>query len=218
MSDTTPKFSTFALTIRPRNGIDDGQLAVVTQWIRKRSTYYHIITEKSGPERHVHAALFLKQAVTKSNLTTILVRLCKDKLSFSPDELPILRKGIKILYNNDFIESYMDKDDATQVIATELPSQSHMESWFPPKPLKKAEKHSHYYWNLEELWYKHQSPTIEFNTENARNFLFNLMYNLRTIPVIRDDKQIVQTARHLVRWLTKKDYSTIQLAPFENEE
>jgi len=52
----------------------------------------------------------------------------------------------------------------------------------------------------------------------ARDFLFNMMYNERCINVIRDDKAIVQTARHLVRWLNKATHSTIELAPFEKEE
>lgn len=216
------KFSTYALTIRPRDGIDDGQIAVVTAFIKKRSDYYHIITEKTGHERHLHAACFFKMSVTKSNLATLLVRLAKNTLRLTEEEIPVLRKGIKILYNNDFIEKYMDKNDDTVVIASELPPAGHMESFFPPKPAppetRKKEKHSAYYWNLEELWYKHVTPTTEVNTINARHFLFNMMYNLRLIPVIRDDKQIVQTARHLTRWIKKTDTDTIQMAPFEYEE
>jgi hypothetical protein len=44
------------------------------------------------------------------------------------------------------------------------------------------------------------------------------MYSLRILPVIKDDKTIIQTARHLTRWLTKKEHSTIELPPFEKEE
>jgi len=45
-----------------------------------------------------------------------------------------------------------------------------------------------------------------------------MMYAERVLPVMRDDKTIVQTARHLVRWLNKTSYSSIELAPFEKEE
>ena len=74
------------------------------------------------------------------------------------------------------------------------------------------------YWELEKLWYEHSRPGIEVNTENVRHFLFSMMYNKRLINIIKDDKTIIQTARHLTRWINKVDYSTIELAPFEKEE
>lgn len=216
------KFKTYALTIRPRNGIDNGALNLISDWIRKRCEFYHIITEKTGHERHVHAALFLKMPITKSNMNTLLVRLAKDSLGFDPEELTVLRKGVKILYSNDFIENYLDKDDDTEVVQTNLPATNHLDSWYPPKPIdpetSKQQKHSHYYWELERLWYMYMSPTYEVNTKTVRDFLFNMMYSERCINVIRDDKTIVQTARHLVRWINKTTTNTIELAPFEQEE
>jgi len=214
------KFKTFALTVRPRDGISDQQVSILTAFIKKRTDHHHVVTEKLGSERHVHAALYLKTAITKSNFATLLTRLCKNTLDFDETELSVVRKGIKILYNNDFVENYLDKDDDTVVISTDLPESSHLESWYPPKPVTKSktQKHSAYYWELEKLWYELQSPTVEVHTLNARHFLYRLMYSDRVIPIIRDDKQIVQTARHLVRFINKADQSTIDLAPFEKEE
>jgi len=215
------KFKTFAVTIRPRNGIDDDAVTVVTEWIRKRSQYYHVITEKTGSAKHIHAALYLRLEITKSNMNTLLCRLGK-KIGLDNEEITVMRQGLKILYSNDFVTTYLNKDDDTVVIATSLPEKQLLESWYPPKPLplnkKKVQRHSKYYWDLEALWFTHKRPIEECNTQNVRNFLFNMMYAKRLIPVIRDDKSIVQTARHLTRFINKKDESTIELAPFENEE
>lgn len=217
----TLKFATFAITVRPRNGISDAQVRLVTHWIKKRSTYYHVVTEKTGLSRHLHAGMYLKTAVTRSNLLTVLIRLGKS-LELQDDELSVLRSGLRIMYNGDFVSEYLDKGDDTEVIATNLPEVSHLEKYYPPKPAEpsaqKAARHSAQYWELEKLWYEYMRPMDEVNTENARHFLFQMMYSKRLIPVLRDDKAIIQVARHLVRWINKTEFSTIELPPFEKEE
>lgn len=211
------KFSSFALTFRPLNGVSDDQVSVLSKWIRKRCEYYHIVTEKQGSERHVHAGIFLKKEMDRSNLAVLLSRLFPD---LSASEKSVWLRGIKVMYNNDFIKNYLDKDDDTDIICSSLPEAGHLESFFPPIPAEavKLPRHSLFYHELEALWLQHIPLGHEINTQTARDFLFDMMYNKRCINVIRDDKQIVQTARHLVRWLKKLSYSTIELAPFEKEE
>ena len=216
MSDL--KFKSYALTIRPTQGVTDNDVVKFSNWVRPRCEYYHIITEKDDECRHIHAALILKMEQNKSNLTTLLIRLFKD---FTTEEKSVLRKGVKIMYNNDFITKYMDKNDSTVVIASCLPEISHLESYYPKtRPLQKGEKGSMnpYYKHLSELWYEHAPPQYEINTINARHFLFKMMYAIDAIKILKDDNTIKQTAKHLVRYLLKKDESTIELAPFETEE
>ena len=213
------EFKSFAFTFRPMDGVTDQHVEQMDRWSRKNCEYYHIITEKTGSARHIHAALFLKKSQTRSNLSVRLSRLYSE---ISPSEKQVMLKGLKVLYNYDWIGSYLSKDDDTVVISSNLPEKSFLESWFPPKPptltAVKQRKCSLYYHELEELWYKHQEVTVEITTVTCRDFLFKLMYSLRIIPVIKDDKTIIQTARHLTRWLTKKEHSTIELPPFEKEE
>lgn len=212
------KVKTYALTIRPLDGITDDQIKKISKYVKKKCVYYHVVTEKTMAERHIHAGLFLESPTSRSNFVTDIMRLFKE---LTPREKSVLRGGIKIMYNYDFINSYLDKDDDTVVIESCLPESGHIESFFPPKPVvseNKAKKCSLYYHELESLWMQHQNPSIEINTINARDFLFKMMYSLRCLPVIRDDKQIIQVARHLVRWLNKQEESTIELPCFEKEE
>jgi hypothetical protein len=207
---------TFAITLRPRNGINDTQVEVITSWIKKHSTYYYVITEKLNEERHVHAAVILKKEILRSNLCTALLRL---DLGLCDDEKPVFRTGIKSMYNKDFITKYMSKGDDTVVIAENLPESAHLDSYFTlPVPKKGPSAVDPFYANLEKLWWVHQSPGFEINTVNCRDFLFNLQYNLRLIKVLPDDKKIIQVARHLTRYLKKEKFSTIKLPPFEEEE
>jgi len=211
------EFKTYAFTLRPADGVNDDHLKTFDKWVRKNCEYYHLITEKTGSARHLHAALYLKKPKTRSNVSTFLVRLFSD---LTPTERSVMLKGLKVLYNNDWVTNYLNKDDDTVVIASNLPEKSHLESWYPslPKTESKTKRCSLYYHELESLWYKYQPVDAEVNTMVARDFLFRMMYSERVLPVLRDDKAIVQTARHLVRWLNKTSYSSIELAPFEKEE
>lgn len=214
------EFKTFAITFRPRNGVTDYHVEKCMKWVRKHSLYYHVITEKSGSAKHIHAAVFLHKEKTKSNVCVMWCGLFSD---LDPEEKTVLRRGVKILYNYDWINSYLDKDDETVVVSSNLPEKSHLESWFPEKPVtvnaeSRVRKCSVFYHELADLWRKHQPVTVEVNTMNARDFLFKLMYGLKCINIIRDDKAIIQTARHLVRFINGTCQSTIELPVFEKEE
>ena len=78
-----PKYNTWAITIRPTNSITNEQIEGVTTWITKICDYYHIITEKDGYERHLHAALFLKKDDHRSNINNriLSVPCLKDTLT-----------------------------------------------------------------------------------------------------------------------------------------
>jgi len=211
-----PAFRTYALTVRPRDGVTDDHVSRISKWVRKNAEYYHLVTEKTGSRRHVHCGVVLKESRTRSNVLQRILNLFKE---LTATEKSVLRNGLKIMYNWDFVNHYLDKDDETVVIESHLPESGHIESFFPPKPVEKVSKKcSLYYHELETLWFKHVSPGTEVHTKNARDFLFKMMYSERCIPVIRDDKQIIQTARHLVRWLNKTEESTIELPVFEKEE
>lgn len=213
------KVKSYALTFRPRDGVTDDQLKTFVKYVKKVSEFYHVVTEKNMAERHIHAGLILKKAMKRSNVVTQLLRMFPE---LSIAEKSVFRQGIKIMYNEDFIRRYCDKDDDTVVIESHLPEAGCMESYFPPKPALRdpteKKKCSLYYHELERLWHEYVPPHTELNTINARKFLSKMMYSERCLPVIRDDRSIVQIARHLVRWLARTEDDVIELAPFEKEE
>lgn len=217
MSDSL-SFKTYAVTVRPLGGIADEHIVKFVKWVKRHCEYYHVITEKTGSERHIHSGLVLKNPKTRSNMGVLLKCLFK---TLTPEEHRVLLRGVKIMYNDDFISRYMDKGDDTVVVESNLPENRCFEAYYPPKPVdlvSRTRKCSAFYHELEGLWYKHHQPHHDVNTMTARDFLFKMMYSERCLAVIRDDKQISQTARHLVRWLKKLENSTISLPPFESEE
>lgn len=122
------KYSTWAITVRPRTGITNDQIRGITAWIDRICDYYYIITEKDGFERHLHAAMFLKGEDHRSNLNNRLLALACMKRSLNDDELRVQREGTKIMYDWNFINSYLKKEDGFHKdIARKLPPQEQWE-------------------------------------------------------------------------------------------
>lgn len=213
---------TFAITFRPLDGVNEEQVQKFAGWCSKACRYYHVITEKTGHQRHVHAGIVTETPCTRSNVVQRMMQLFPD---LSAEEKRVFRQGIKIMYNADFIGNYLAKGDDTVVIRTCLPEKGHLEKFFPPKAqdykasVSGVKKCSAYYWELERYWYEIQGPHVEVTTINCRDFLFKLMYDLRLIPVLKDSATIKNQAQNLARFICKVDNaSCIELAPFEKEE
>lgn len=214
----TQKFKTFAFTLRPRDGVTDVQIEKLCKYCRNHAQWYKVVTEKEDDARHIHAVWVLKEEQTRSHVLTYLQRMYKD---LEADEMAVMRQGLKIWYNRDFLD-YIDKDDNTVVIEENLPEIAYLEALFPPKPeglvVKKALANQSMLENLEKLWHEHVAVYKAVNTQNARDFLWSMMYEKRLIGVMLDDKRIDQVARALVRWMLKANTCTVPLVPYQVEE
>lgn len=210
-------YKTFAITIRPRDGATEDHDSIITTWLRKKCEYYYLVSEKLDADRHLHCGVFLKSPMTRSNFSNTVSRLFSSYLD--TDEMRVFKRGVRIMYNFDFIQNYLDKDDDTEVILANLPEQGRLESFWPPseeqaKARASAATDKHYA-KLELLWNTHVPPGVECTPANCRNFLFDMMYSKRLIKVVRDDKTIIQTAKHLHRYVTKMSVSNVEIAPWE---
>ena len=161
------KFSTFAITFRPRDGVTEEHISLFTNFVKKTSDYYYIITEKEDDERHIHSAVVTKTPLARSNVCQRLKQLFK---GLDPEEYAVLFKGVKILYSDDFITKYMDKDDDTVVIERNLPESASLEAFYPPKPsvgpVNRRLQYHHQMEELEKLWHQFVPPHYDVNTMN----------------------------------------------------
>lgn len=208
------KKQTFAITHRPKGGVSDEDVKTMVKYCERVAKYYKVITEKEGCERHIHAAIFTKEPILKKNVVRSVLNLYPDLL---PEEKMVLRQGVKVSGSSQWLD-YLEKGDSTVVIQSNLPEVAHLEAYYPPPAeiSNKVRKNLTYYGRLEKLWYEHVDPGKVQNPENCRHFLFNMMYNKRLIDVIRDDRTIIQTSRHLARYLNKVQESCIE-RDVENE-
>lgn len=202
------KKQTFAVTHRPKDGVTDSDVSALVNYCRRVATYYKVITEKDGHERHLHAALFMKEPVYKKVVVRAVLNLYPN---LRDEEKMVLRQGVKVSGNSQWLD-YLEKGDSTVVIANNLPEVAHLESYYPPPEQLsgKVRKNITYYARLENLWYEHVDPGKVKNPVNCRHFLFDMMYAKRLIDVIRDDKSIIQVSRHLARYLNRVSESCLE--------
>ena len=206
------KYQAYAITLRPKDGVTNEQIVTFNKWATRYSEYSLIVTEKEDTARHIHAGIFLKKPTLKGNICKLLDRL---PLDLSATERIVFLQGVKPMFNHDWI-TYCNKGDFTTTIHSNLPEQKHLESYFAQSPTTShVRKNLTYYGRLEKLWYEYNEPGVEINPKNVRDFLFRMMYSLRVIDVIRDDKSIIQVSRHLSRYINKAESSTIEPNPFE---
>lgn len=201
------KEKVFAITHRPKDGVTNEDIDKLTDYVKKKGDYYKVITEKEGHERHIHAVVYMKEPALCRNVRRAILNLFPQ---LRPEEKMVLRQGVKVSKSIQWLD-YLDKGDSTVVIASNLPEESCIESYYPKRSeTTHVPKKSAYYFQLEELWYEYRREMLVANPENCRHFLFNMMYNERKIDVIRDDKTIIQVSRHLARYINKCKESVIE--------
>lgn len=207
------KFTTYAITLRPLNGVTDNEVEGFVTLCKRLCNSYHVVTEKTGSQRHIHAALFLKKGTSRSNVAVVISRHCK-KFGYNETERAVALKGVKIMYNNDWLVNYLDKEDDTEVVGSDLPPLDRLIALYPPKPSESTKpKASLYYVELEKLMDEHWGRPLDgpLTLQDVMDFLFEMMYSKRLINVLRDDKTVKATAKNFLRFYNKQDYSDIAL-------
>lgn len=208
-------YKSYAVTVRPRDGATLLHDNLLTEFARKYCDYYHIVSEKLETDRHLHAALFLKRGVSRSNFLLMVKRVFK---MLDDDEKRVLNQGVRIMYNADFMDEYLDKDDDTEVIASNRPETHSLDAYWPPSAEQEKAKASQavdkYYAKLEMYWNQHRGPGVEQTYENVCAFVSDMMNDKRVIRVISDDRKLKATARALQRYMTRAHY-VVSLDPWE---
>jgi len=201
------KYASYAVTVRPRDGVTDDHLCLLTKLYERSSTFHHSITEKEGTATHNHAAVYLKESSTLSNFRR-KVAACL------PDDLRTKHAvKVKIMYNDDWLAQYLDKDDHTQLISTLLPTdRTELHAWYPAKDDTRAKKPVSAEFLKWEAMYIADGlpipPTIRSsacNYDSVQHFFANHTYTVRDIAIIPHDV-------HDRKW----DQRSIQLRRFLN--
>lgn len=123
MSSQSTTYRAWAFTVRPRNGISDERIKDFVDWMEKSDKIEcaYAITEKLAEERHLHAILFFNKdnGRRKGDINKQLERIFQ-KRDVEDGELKVLRMGTRIVYNSDYLENYLDKDDNTVEVCDKM--------------------------------------------------------------------------------------------------
>lgn len=220
------KIKSIALTLRPRGGITDDDIALLLNIVLDRCDWLHVITEKTDAEKHIHAALYLKNETTLSAFNQLLRR----KMLKSFEERNSIWKYAcvsRTMYNDDFLKKYLmeqikdgeAKDDEMIVLESKLPSEEERATYYSDvKPARKTRAHGDpYYLKLEKLYYEHAKqicededcmcntlgPSEKPTLEQIERFLCRMMYKERRLNVISDSRKMRRVCKNLRCFIMK---------------
>ena len=153
------------------------------KYVRLYCDYAYVVTEKTGNERHVHAALWLKEELRTDHMKIRWARMFKE---LDNDEQRILKNGIKVMYNDDWYKTYLQKEDETEIVYCNPPDKYLNYPQRQPTDVVKAPRSI--YRHYEELWQKYRNTASPSDPRACADFLFELMYSKRVLPVLPNDR------------------------------
>lgn len=121
-------FRSFAITVRPRDGISDTTLAAYQKWFEKVD-YAFVCTEKEGVERHLHAQIWTDSPKAKGDIVKQVERISERTINdWDQAQKKVLRSGIKIAYSDWFLDYLAEnelKDTLCDTLYEKLPQNTY---------------------------------------------------------------------------------------------
>ena len=209
------KYLCYAITIRPKYGVNEIDFKIVDNFLSK-CEYYYVITEKTGESRHIHAVLYLKKEQRISDFNRWWCRKYT-----TPDQK---ERGIykymfqsKVCYNDDFYEEYLQKDDETCVIQSKMPEKDTRLKYYKDIVIK-SKVIDYQMDKLEKMWNGEEGKNYGWNdtsqnplhirirkadVNSVERFLCNLMFNLRRIKVVQNATKMRRLCKTLVAYINR---------------
>ena len=207
MAEYNSKFRSFCITVRPKNGLHVEYAQAVEKYIRKQKHYVYTY-EKEAEARHLHAQIFFEDAVRKSNIQTALKRIAeKHDENWNAASRKVLVSGVKIAYNDNFMDNYITKEGGTIGMEAYNPPDN-TEEFYPTLEEQAAVQATanatdRQFHKLKELWDTHYPDYTQHQKtlKDVGLFIYDLMFEEKVIPVITDDrrrKQLVKALTHYI--------------------
>lgn len=198
-----------AVTLNP-NFLSDEFLKEFENWVKTHTSQYSIVTEKKDSKRHIHCTMLLQKWREKTKgrrLDRVKESLWKFQQkhdeSVTPESKNVTYGGVRIIYNYDWENKYMKKNDDTVEIAKHTPDK--YDDYLPTaeeqlEAIRKAEEKKNalvkdqFFNKLATLWDENNYTFSECNglylleKKATAIFLCDMMYKKKLISVIRDAK------------------------------
>lgn len=202
------EFKSYAFTVRPRNGLSEELECRITSWLKKQD-YAFAVTEMSAEAKHLHGQIFCNEPRVKGAVQLSLERIQeKYDPDWDPASKKVLRRGVRIAYNGDFIEEYLNKEDSSVIYNSPPEEES---SYYPSeeeqtkvKELSNAvDKRLHTISNLYRDWKSKNKDIAKVILREQRisMFLYDSWYISKTIPTlsnIKFEKELLRRVRNYI--------------------
>ena len=202
-------FRSFALTIRPRDGISDDTIAGLSKWLSKLD-FAVAVLEKEGIERHLHAQIWTNQPKAKGDIIKQCERICIRTIpDFQNDGAAkkVLRGGIKIAYSDWYLDYLCENDlkEEPNIIIESPPTNTY--DYYPTEEEQEAVQRvtnavDPRFTDLEvKALQFFEKRSLGCNKKNVATFLADAMFVSRTIKVLMHQRDRVSLALSLYAFM-----------------
>lgn len=197
--------SSFSITVRPRLGLHNEYDEAVIKYITKHQ-YHAYVHEMEHEARHIHAQIWIPKS-NQDNIRKALFRIGeKFDPTWDPASKKLLSGGVRIAYNDDFVEKYMAKENKPIMNLPDNTSDYYPSKEEQAKAMAKAKRCADPYFNhLKELWFEQFPGYNEIEPEillyDIAMFYYDQMFRYKNIAVIRDARQRKANAKCLLHYI-----------------
>lgn len=193
------KYKSYAFTVRPRGGVDEERIRLYKEWCEKQDGHF-LCTEMEGESRHLHGAVYFETARTRSDVCKALCRIMR-RGTATDQELRVLRGGVRIMYNNDFVDKYCSKDVNCIVISKNLFIQR--SEYYPSEEEQQRvmERAKDPILSEYEILWENWEEKIENPDENLiRYFCIDMWFKSRKmrVPDVKRQKGLIYNVFHYI--------------------
>jgi hypothetical protein len=220
MDTQTTKFNSFCITIRPKNGISCGgplEKAIIAKC--KKYDYAYAVAEMEDEARHIHIQIWIEKESEKGTIARAWERL-QEKFDpeWSPAAKKVLRGGIRIAYDDNFYQKYLDKGGT--LLFEKIPVKR--EKYYPnhdwqQTQIEKAnsvDKKFHR-WKCEfEAWLEENQPKkcmTEISKELVAIFMADMMFESKKWVVITSAKARKENCDSLHAYIVGSKYKSASM-------
>ena len=206
-------FRTFSFTIRPKCGVSDQNISHFIKKFKASNKndghLFYMVSEKEGTERHLHGQIWYEKPTTKDVPTKYLKREFP-KLWESHDYVIKVALDVRVAYNNDWIQNYLDKGG--NVLLNLMPEKEMLESYLPPKEKQEywIEKKNSTDTQLFDLEQRYRETYSDVTMPQVAKFLAEAMFGKnKWLRPLRSHKAKTELANTLYFWLNGVDEECI---------
>lgn len=107
------KFRCFRITLSPVSDITDDTKLQIVQWCRRQSFAYAVLEHGNSGKRHAHIAVLTPKETERATLQESWWKRIKNAYPGSVGRIAVV---VNIMYNNDWYNEYLRKEDGREVI------------------------------------------------------------------------------------------------------
>lgn len=208
----------FAITVRPKNGLHKEYDTAVIKWIKKQK-YGAYVHEMEDEARHLHAQIWIDETRQKdrNDIRKALFRIAE---KYDPDwsgaSKKVLSQGVKYAYNDDFVDKYCTKENEIEYMKMPLDTSIYYPTPEEQEEIKrKATRVADAYFDHLKREWEEQNPEYEYNyietPYHVGKFYYDLMFKEKKIAVVRDDRSRKQNAKCLLHYLFPHSQSIMDM-------